>query len=130
MSTRRAYPYDLSDSQWALIEPLLPAGPQPGAVGRPREVDLREIVDAIVYVTRTGCQWNALPHDFPHFRTVYWYHRKWLDDGTWEYVTDVLRRKVREAAGRAAEPAVAIIDSQSVKTTERGAGRAMTPARK
>src|SRR3712207_2132519 len=130
MSRRKAYPHDVTDARWALLEPLLPPGPQPGQVGRPREVALREIVNAILYVTRTGCQWNALPHDLPHFRTVYWYHRKWLDDGTWERVTDAMRRTVREAAGRDPEPTVAIIDSQSVKTTERGAGRAMTPPRK
>jgi hypothetical protein len=70
MSTRKAYPYDLTTVQWALIEPLLPAGPQPGPVGRPREVELREVVNAILSITRTGCQWNALPHDLPHFRTV------------------------------------------------------------
>jgi putative transposase len=128
MSTRPAYPYDLSDAQWALIEPLLPPGPQPGQVGRPRTVDLREVVNAILYVTRTGCQWNALPHDLPHVRTVYWYHRQWLDGGVWEALTDSLRRQVRAAAGRDPEPAVASIDSQSVKTTERGGGPAMTPA--
>ncbi len=130
MSTRNAYPSDLTDGQWALMEPLLPLGPQPGQVGRPREVDLREIVNAILYVTRTGCQWNALPHALPHFRTVYWYHRKWLDEGVWERVTDALRRAVREAAGRDADPAVAIIDSQSVKTTERGGGRDTMLARR
>ena len=130
MSTRKAYAHDVTDAQWALLERLLPPGPQPGQVGRPRAVDLREIVNAILDVTRTGCQWHALPHDLPHFRTVSWYHRKWLDDGTWEQVTDILRRKVREAAGRDPNPAVAISDSQSVKTTERGGGVATTPARR
>ncbi len=120
MSTRRTYPHDLTDAQWALIEPLLPPGPQAGQVGRPRVLNLREVIDAILYVTRTGCQWAALPHDLPHFRSVYWYHRKWLDDGTWESVTDTLRQRLRAQAGRDPNPAVAIIDSQSVKTTERG----------
>ena len=119
------YPSDLTDDQWSHLEALLPPGPAPGCVGRPRSVDLRAVVNAILYVTRTGCQWAALPRDLPNPNTVYWYHRKWLDDGTWEAVLDRLRRQVRVAAGRDPEPSVASSDSQSVKTTERGGGRAM-----
>ncbi len=118
--TDAPYPSDLTDEQWIILAPLLPSGPPPGQVGRPRVVDLRAVVNAILSVTRTGCQWRAVPHDLPNCHTVSWYHRKWRDDGTWERVTDVLRRRVRAHAGRDPEPSVAIIDSQSVKTTERG----------
>ena len=116
----RPYPSDLTDEQWACLAPLLPPGPAPGHPGRPRTVDLRTVVNAILYVTRTGCQWAALPRDLPNPNTVYWYYRKWLDDGTWEAVLDALRRQVRHAADRLPHPSVAIIDSQSVKTTKGG----------
>lgn len=129
MASRR-YPSDLTDAEWAHLAPLLPPPRPPGTRGRPRAVPVRETVNAILYVLRTGCQWRALPTDLPNWQTVYWYHRKWLDEGVWEAVTDALRRQVRVRAGRDPEPSAAIIDSQSVKTTERGASAATTPARR
>ncbi len=111
---RPPYPTDLTDAQWATLAPLLPAAPW---WGRPREVDLREICNAILYVTRHGIPWNALPHDLPNRSTVYAYFQKWTEDGTWEAVNDALRTLVRLEAGKAADPSVGIIDSQSVKVT-------------
>jgi putative transposase len=124
--TRQPYPSDLTERQWRRLEPHLP-GAQPG--GRPRSVEMREVVNAILYVLRNGIVWRALPHDFPPWPTVYWYFRQWRLDGTWEAVQAVLRGEVRLAAGRDATPSAAILDSQSVKTTEKGGLAATTPPR-
>jgi len=91
-------------------------------------VDLREVVDAVLYVLHEGCRWRALPHDFPAWETVYWYFSKWTDDGTLVRIQDTLRRRVRESAGRDPDPSAVIIDSQSVKATEKGGTSATTPA--
>jgi len=117
MSDRRAYPSDLSDPEWAVLEPLMP---QACVRGRPREISLREVVNALLYLLRTGCAWDYLPHDFPPSDTVYGYFRQWEADGTLERLHSTLRRRVREAEGRAEAPSAAVIDSQSVKSTERG----------
>jgi len=111
---RSPYPTDLTDAQWATLAPLLPAAPW---WARPRAVDLREVCNAILYVTRYGIPWRALPHDLPNPSTVYAYFRQWTDDGTWEAINDALRRQVRLDAGKEADPSVGIIDSQSVKVT-------------
>lgn len=125
---RQPYPSDLSDAEWQTIEPLLP---KPKGFGHPRTVDLREIINAIFYVLRTGCQWEMLPHDFPPYTTVYGYFRKWHRRGIWVQLHDQLRRQVRAKAGREEDSSVAIADSQSVKTTEKkGLCTAMMVARK
>lgn len=116
------YPSDLSDAQWMRLEPLLPPV---RSGGRPRAHPLREVVDALRYVLRGGIAWRALPHDYPPWQTVYHYFRTWRMDGTWERLNDELRELVRERVGRNAQPRAAILDSQSVKTTEKG-GRAAT----
>jgi putative transposase len=128
MASRKPYPSDLSDAQWEILAPLVD-GPMSGRGRRP-VVPRREIVNAIFYVLRTGCQWRYLPEGFPNWNTVYWYFARWLADGTWERVNDELRRRVRVRAGREAEPSAAIIDSQSVKTTEKGGTAVTTPGRK
>jgi putative transposase len=112
---RKAYPSDLADTEWLILEPLIPPE-KPG--GRRREVNIREVLNAIFYLLRSGCSWRMLPHDFPPWQTVYGYFRTWRKDGIWEQVNDALRESVREQAGREAEPSAAIVDSQSVKTTE------------
>jgi putative transposase len=122
MNKRRDYPTDLTDAEWQIIEPLVPAVK---SGGRPADHRWREIINAIFYVLRTGCQWRFLPHDLPPWKTVYTYFRTWRLDGTWERLHDTLRRKVRQAAGCHPQASVAILDSQSVKTTEKG-GHAVT----
>jgi putative transposase len=116
-AARKAYSSDLTDEQWKLIEPLLPAA-NPG--GRPRKTEIREVVNAIFYMLRTGCAWRLLPHDFPPPGTVYDYFRAWTKNGTLWRIHDTLRRLVRVAAGRNEEPSAACIDSQSAKTNEQG----------
>ena len=115
---RKPYPTDLSDAQWSRIAPLIPPA-IPG--GRRRTVNVREVVNAILYFVRTGCQWRNIPHEFPPWGTVHYYYRRWRLDGTWQKVHDALREQVRiEKEGREATPSAAIIDSQSVKSTEKG----------
>lgn len=113
---RQPYPSDMTDAQWELLEDLFPEA----KTGRPREVSIPDVVDAIFYVNRTGVQWRYLPHDYPRWDVVYSYFRKWGKDGTWDKVQRVLREGVRQTAGREAIPSLACVDSQSVKGTECG----------
>jgi len=127
----KRYPSDLSDEQWSLIAPLIPAAK---TGGRKRSVDLREVVNAILYVLETGCQWRALPKDLPPKSTVHDYLDLWEWDGTLMRIHGALYARVREAEGRGPEPTAAILDSQSVKGAEKGGRasilRAMTRARR
>lgn len=117
MDERKPYPSDLTDDEWAILEPLVP---QARHGGRPRTSNMREILNAIFYVLKGGIQWDMLPHDFPPKGTVYHYFNTWRQDGTWSKVNEILREGMRQEEGREATPSALIIDSQSVKTTEKG----------
>lgn len=127
MRTKSRYPTDLSDAEWELLEPLVPSAK---SGGRPEKYPKREIINGIRYVTRTGCAWRLLPRDLPQWDTVYHYFRKWRKDGTWKTIHDKLRGDVRQQAGRKRLPSAAVIDSQSVKTTEKGGSTGTTLARR
>jgi putative transposase len=124
---RKQYPTDLTDAQWKRIEPLIPPA-KPG--GRPRSTDMRAVLDAIFYITRTGCAWRMLPHEFPHWRTVYEFLSAWRDDDTWATMNARLRERVRRQAGRKSEPRIGLLDSQSTKMSDQAGDRGYDAGKK
>jgi putative transposase len=125
--SEKVYPSDMSEAQWKIIHPLIPPA-KPG--GRPREAEMREIINGILYMVRGGCSWRMLPQEYGPWQTVYGYFRAFRRAGIWQQMHDALREKVRRKAGKKPAPSAAIIDSQSVKTTEKGAFAATTRARR
>jgi putative transposase len=124
---RIPYPSDLTDEQWNLIEPLIPRA-KPG--GRPRSVEMRPVINGILYINRGGCSWRMLPRDFPPWGTVHYYYRQFRLAGIWQTIHDSLRPLVRRQAGKKPTPSAAILDSQSIKTAEKGGSAGMMRARK
>ena len=123
---RKSYESDLTDKEWLIVEPLLPSSKE----GKPRTVNIREIINAINYLLKSGCSWRLLPHDFPKWQLVYYYFHFWKQKGYWKDIHDKLRDKVRLASGKKIEPTAGIIDSQSVKTVKKGDFVAMTLVKK
>lgn len=123
----KRYPSDLTDDEWAILEPLIPPAK---AGGRHRPVNMREVVNGIFYVLRGGIPWRFLPKEFPPWKTVYHYFRLWRLDGTWEMLNTRLREQVRIQAGRDPTPSAAVIDSQSVKAAGKGGPEVTTLARR
>jgi putative transposase len=121
------YPSDLNDEQWEAIRRLIPSA-LPG--GRPRTVAMRQVLNAIFYVARAGCAWRMLPKDYPPWQTVYYYFRRFKRDGTWERIHELLRKRVRVQNGKKEQPSAAVLDSQSTKTTEKGAPTDTTRGRR
>jgi putative transposase len=121
------YASDLTDGEWALIVPFLPAG---SVLGRPRTTSLRAVVDALLYVLSTGCQWRSVPHDFPPRSTVQRYFYRWRDQGIWARLNEHLVASARQAQGRSCVPSLGIIDSQSVATTQSGGPSGLDPAKR
>jgi putative transposase len=119
----KSYSTDLTDAQWERLKSLIPPA-KPG--GRDRSANMREVMNAINYVLRTGCHWHLIPHDFPPSGTVYWYFWTWRNEGAWQQMHDILREQVRTEAGRETSPSAAILDSQTVKSTEKGDRSAST----
>ena len=124
---RRAYPSDLSDEEWQRLEPMIPVHT---GIGRPVKWSRRELVNAMLYVLRSGCQWRMLPHEYPPHGTVFYHFRQWRRTGLWERINQALREQVRVEAGREAQPSAGVVDSQSVRTTEKGANVAMMERRR
>jgi transposase len=124
---RTPYPSDLTDAQWKLVEPHIPPERRGG---RTREVEMRDVLDGVLYLLRSGCAWRAIPHDLPKRGTCRHYYDRFRKDGTWTLIHERLRDRAREKAGRDPHPSAAVVDAQSVRTTEKGGSRVSTPARR
>lgn len=115
---RQPYPSDLTDTEWTKLKPLLP--PDENRIGSPREVELREVVNALMYVADNGIKWRAMPHDLPAWQTVYGYFRRWSQSGLWEQLNQALFKQVRIESGREEQPSLGLVDSQSVEMAQKG----------